>query len=902
MKQILSFILSMKMAAILLVVSIIALAQATFIENDYGTAAAQAMVYKAWWFELIIAVLALNVTISMLRLRPLKTHRWGVFVFHLAFVLMVLGAALTRYIGQEGSMWIREGQAVDYYFSAEDYISLTDAEGHVLYQEQLLFSPISEVDKSVPLQLQDKAYQLHLSDYKPAYANAEQRASVQVQLLDASHTTISTFILWNVGIAEETVFFRLQGYDFGLRYGKQKRQLPFALFLKDFVLERYPASHSPSGYASMVELQDGESRTEVEIAMNKVLDYRGYRFFQSSYDTDEQGTILSVNKDFWGMLFTYIGYALMALGMFVAVFERSSLFQRLLRSKVLLLAMLLPALGSLAQTSSLQVNHISDAHIEALSQLVVQDKGGRFQPFNSLSSRVVRKFSRRLSYQGVDADRILLGMMLNPNYWVQQPMIKVSNSKIAELIGDDRGRVPFAAFFETNSERYKLQHYVETAYRKKASNRDKFDKDVITVDERVNVFYMAMHQDFMHIFPVPQHADLPWQSPKVEAGLPISTHDSLFMSSIFTYYLQAVGKAAQTGQEDDIDKMLAGIKRYQIKYYPDIQQYDKKLRWELQYNKYDVFHSLFAYYGIFGFVMLLLVFAELMKPQWKLRWPLLALSAFIFISFVAHGLGLAARWYISGHAPWSNGYETMIFVGWVSILAGLLFYKKSPVALATSAVLTALIMYVAHLSWMNPEITFLVPVLQSYWLALHVAIITASYAFLALGAMLGGLHMLFYMLMKPATLNRLQGSIGELTRINQMSMIIGLYMLTIGTFLGGVWANESWGRYWGWDPKETWALITILVYAVLGHLRYIPALKNDFLYNMLSIFAYGSVLMTFFGVNYYLSGLHSYSGGEPMPIPAFVLYAVLAIVGLCVWAAVRYVLVRQQGTNSLKEE
>jgi len=232
----------------------------------------------------------------------------------------------------------------------------------------------------------------------------------------------------------------------------------------------------------------------------------------------------------------------------------------------------------------------------------------------------------------------------------------------------------------------------------------------------------------------------------------------------------------------------------------------------------------------------------------------------------------------------SNGYESMIFVSWVIILGGFLFIRRSKLTLAATAILASLTLMVAHLSFMDPEITNLVPVLQSYWLTLHVSVITSSYGFLGLGAILGLIIMILYLVVSPSRHDRIIDIIRDLTVINYKSLTIGLYLLTIGTFLGAIWANESWGRYWGWDPKETWSLITIIVYSFVIHSRNIPGFKSLFAFNVLSLFAVSSVLMTYFGVNYYLSGLHSYAGGEPVPIPAFVYIAVAVVVALSVFA------------------
>jgi len=252
------------------------------------------------------------------------------------------------------------------------------------------------------------------------------------------------------------------------------------------------------------------------------------------------------------------------------------------------------------------------------------------------------------------------------------------------------------------------------------------------------------------------------------------------------------------------------------------------------------------------------------------------------IGFLLHTLGLAARWYIAGHAPWSNGYETMIYIAWGILLSGLIFSRRSKITFAVSAILASLTLMVANMTWMDPEITNLVPVLKSYWLVIHVAVITASYSFLAIGALLGFFTLLLVNFINIKNKERLTLTLEELTNINELNLTIGVTLLTIGTFLGAVWANESWGCYWGWDPKETWALVTVLIYSFVIHMRMMPGFKGNFAFNFAALISFGSVLMTFFGVNYYLSGLHSYAGGDPVPVPRFVYYtvAIVAIVSI----------------------
>jgi cytochrome c-type biogenesis protein CcsB len=312
---------------------------------------------------------------------------------------------------------------------------------------------------------------------------------------------------------------------------------------------------------------------------------------------------------------------------------------------------------------------------------------------------------------------------------------------------------------------------------------------------------------------------------------------------------------------------------------------ESKIDMEIRYNNMMIFDRLGKYFGLVGVIMLLLVFVNIFRESNLLNKTLLMFYIIVGVFFLFQTMGLAMRWYIAGRAPWSNGYESMIYISWVTVLAGLIFSRKSPMTVAATSILASIILMVAHLSWLDPEITNLVPVLKSYWLTIHVSIITASYGFLALGALLGAINLIMMVMKSKRNQLILRAKIKELSYINERSLIIGLYLLTIGSFLGGVWANESWGRYWGWDPKETWSLVTILVYTFIVHMSYIPGLRTDYNYSLFTLAGFSSVIMTYFGVNYYLAGLHSYAAGDPVPVPTFVYYTVgiIFILALGAW-------------------
>jgi cytochrome c-type biogenesis protein CcsB len=248
--------------------------------------------------------------------------------------------------------------------------------------------------------------------------------------------------------------------------------------------------------------------------------------------------------------------------------------------------------------------------------------------------------------------------------------------------------------------------------------------------------------------------------------------------------------------------------------------------------------------------------------------------------FVLHTGGLIARWYISGHAPWSDAYESMIYVAWATQFFGLAFGRKSALTMASTAFVAGMILMIAHWNWMDPAIANLVPVLDSYWLMIHVAVIVGSYGPFALGMIIGGVSLLLMLVANKNNKQKIKLQIKELTIINELALTVGLIMLTIGNFLGGMWANESWGRYWGWDPKETWALISIMVYAFVIHMRLVPGLRGAWIFNLMSVVAFASILMTYFGVNFYLVGLHSYASGDKIITPSFIYYAAVIVVVL----------------------
>nr|NQU91802.1 cytochrome c biogenesis protein CcsA [Bacteroidota bacterium] len=704
-------------------------------------------------------------------------------------------------------------------------------------------------------------------------------------------------IIWGKkGIIGDFKEIDFDGEKISLSYGSAPIFLPFKIYLNKFILERYPGSNSPSSYASEVTLIDETRNKEFgfRIFMNHILDYRGYRFYQTYFDTDELGTVLSVNHDAAGTFVSYFGYALMSLGMILALVTRRSRFRHVLKSigeirkkrtsalAILVFATLLwPSFvmsrPELVSVDGIRVNVVDKAHAEKFGRLMVLSTNGRLEPMNTLTDKLLRKFTGKNRFHGLNADQVFLGIIAEPGIWQKVPLLKIKNSELCNRLNISGNYASFSDFFDFDHQNsYMLGKLVEDAYKKSSAGQSKFDKAVIKADEKINIFYLLYSGSFLKVFPKIDETGSKWYHPnETITGLP--GDDSLFIRNAFALYYERLQEAFQTGNYTEADEIIDAVSKFQKNFAGGIIMSETKQNIEILYNKADIFERLFKFYGLFGLFFLVVLFVNLVAPKLKIGILKNVIIVILLISFILQTLGLAARWYISGHAPMSNGFESMIFISWATMLAGFLLVRKSNIALAATTVLASLTLFVAHLNWMNPEVTNLVPVLKSIWLTIHVAIITSSYGFLGLGAVLGLFNLLLMIFQNQKNKKRFDLTIREISFTSEATLTIGLYLITIGTFLGAVWANESWGRYWGWDPKETWALVTVLVYAVVIHLHFIPGAMGRYLFNALSVLGFSSVLMTYFGVNYYLSGLHSYAGGDPVPIPTFVYYSIAAL-------------------------
>ncbi|MDO1500383.1 cytochrome c biogenesis protein CcsA [Winogradskyella maritima] len=1053
-KKIANFLFSTRLTGVLFIVFAVAMAVGTLLDRNMDTSPTpftRTYIYNAWWFEAIMAVFVINFVGNIFRYRLLRKEKWATLILHLSFIFILLGAFITRYVGYEGMMAIREGQTENTFLSTEtfihgrivgdhqingqtvqrnfeekvdfserldndfeetidygetpvtfrvkefirgaekdiipsdtgeSYLKIVEAgegrphnhflkDGEVQSLHNILISLNKEVDGAINITNTEDGIFIK-SPYEGEYLtmatrakgtlvkDSLQRLALRSRYIIANLTMVfpKPVVKGEFGVVKKSNILKndedgiilevsangeskdvnlvggkgtfnlpedvnVGGLDITVNYGAKLLEIPFSIKLNDFIAERQPGTERVyKAYESKVTVVDEEQGDfDYRIYMNNILDHRGYRFFQSSFEPDELTTILSVNHDKWGTLITYAGYFLLYFGLMAILFARHTRFDDLRKmlekiktkkSKLVTGLFLVLGLSGFAQhtpndghglsdlpsqeqlDSILRANIAPKEHADKFGKVVIQDISGRMMPMNTFASEVLRKLSKSDTYEDLDANQVLLSMQESPQLWYNMPIIYLKLKKgdsIRTLIGVDKDvkYTKFSDYFTSLGE-YKLSPYLESAYKAQIPNG--FQKEIKETDQRVTLLYNVVEGQAMRIFPVPGDENNKWISSDDfrRDGYREQISDSLygnFINNGFSAYLITLNEAKKTGDFTTANTMLNGFKNIQEKYGSEVMLSDEKIETEILYNKYDIFKRLFSWYMYAGTLLFVLLIVQIFKYRSRgLKITINVFVGIIIFLFVLHTAGLIARWYIAGHAPWSDAYESMIYVAWATMLFGFIIgmskndskihkndyagivlsflrkRKNSNLTIASGAFVTSMILMIAHWNWMDPAIANLQPVLDSYWLMIHVAVIVASYGPFTLSMILGAVSLLLMIMTTSKNKDHISLSLKELTVINEMSMTVGLVMLTIGNFLGGMWANESWGRYWGWDPKETWALISIMVYAFVIHMRLIPGLRSRWFFNLMAIVAFGSILMTYFGVNFYLSGLHSYASGD----------------------------------------
>ena len=726
-------------------------------------------VYETKWFEAIMWLLGINLIGVMFKYKTYK--KMPIFILHISVIIILIGAAVTRYFGYEGTLHLRNGET-----------------------------------KSVIMVERSK------SNPSDVYA----------------------------------------------------KKLGFEVRLDKFVLRKYPGSMQPSSYDSYITVIDKKDNKtfKYHIYMNHILVYKGYRFYQASYDMDEGGSILSVNHD-PGMYITYFGYLLMAFGFFASMFYKKSRFMitvRKLKQSGLFGLILLLMVGS-SNLKAFDINSVHKISIKASdvwANVLVQ-KSGRIEPLDTLDLDIIHKLTLKSKMYGLNYNQLVAGMVAFPNEYQNIPLIYVGHPKIRKMLGIEGKYAPYSAFFLPNGD-FKFSKEIDTAFKTPDKDRTVLQREWIKLNERVYVSFEVYTAQIFKLFPTPKAKMMNYRwfsisdiSQAVKMNL-MSPMDANFYFNLFKDLVTSMATNNIKKEKESAKKIFELQKTYS----GDILPTKNKIKWEIKYNRMQIFPMLIGVYSTLGLIAIFLGFFEIIRQK---RYKKIEISIVVlgYIGLILHTANMILRWYIAGHAPWSDAYESIVFIAWGSAFASLIFFRKSMLGLGAGLFVAGMFMMVAHLNNISPQITNMVPVLKSYWLLIHVAVITSSYGFLGVGSMLGLLNLILFAMNKKY---KLENQIKQLNNIIYIALYIGLALLSIGTFLGGVWANESWGRYWSWDPKETWSLISMIVYALVIHGKMIPKLRGEFIFSLMSFLSFFFILMTYFGVNFYIAqGLHSYGQG-----------------------------------------
>ena len=1064
-KKLASILFSTRLTAILFLAFAVSMAIGTFLDRAAQTSPtpySRELIYEAWWFEAIMVFFVINFVGNIFRFRLYRKAKWATLTFHLAFILILVGAFVTRYIGYEGMMPIREGATESTFLSSETYLEVfIDGDYQIDGVAQRRKLPLKELNLSERLDNDFRiktdynkqpitvTYKDFISNVKNDFIEEEdgdeylkivesgagqghdhwikrgevvnihnvlfaldkptlgavnitigkddygikapfdgfymnmselRAAGIDPTQLDGAkfeqtvqqfrkpflRDSLQTLVLrslYNVGgmqfvfpqpvakgryglvkvelpektnqdglILEvasmgETKTVELIGGQFvvsnpervdiaGLKvylhYGAKKLDLPFSLTLNDFIADKYPGTdRGYSAYRSKLTVNNTDTDFfDYDVYMNNVLDHKGYRFFQASFDQDEKGTVLSVNHDFWGTWITYIGYFILYFGLMAILFDRNTRFADLRRmldkvkikkSKLTTIIVLFLSLSGFAQDGN-HINRVTPQQVDSLvvastiakehaakfGRLVVQDNG-RMKPINTFASELLRKVSGSDNHGDLDANQVFLSMMEIPQLWFEVPLMKLDwrNDSIKRVLGvsKDASKASIMDLVDENMGN-KLGPYLREASSK--ANPNQFEKDFLKLDQKSYLLDQALSGGLLKIFPIPGDQNNKWIARPELGTTNIKGKDSLFVADILSAYRVALEFARRTNDYGPANDALDLIINYQEKYGSAVLLSENKIDAEIIYNEVNLFNRLYQYFAMFGLFMFLGIVVQIFAQSKVIHFMVKFFKVCIWVLFVLMTVGLVARWYISGHAPWSDAYESVIYVSWATVFFGLAFGRKSDLTVASTAFVVSMLLWVAHLNWLDPSIANLQPVLDSYWLMIHVAVIVASYGPFTLGWILGAMALLLMIFTTRKNKAKMDLNIKEITIIIEMSITVGLVMLTIGNFLGGQWANESWGRYWGWDPKETWALISIMVYAFVIHTRLVPGLRGRWFFSVLAMFAFTSILMTYFGVNFYLTGLHSYASGDVPVTPSFVFYLIASMVALSILSYFQY--------------
>ena len=643
--------------------------------------------------------------------------------------------------------------------------------------------------------------------------------------------------------------------------GMKEEKLPFSLCLQKFEAKMHDGTNAVADYSSKFTVIDGDDKSEGEVSMNNIYSHRSYRLYQSSYDEDGKGSVLAINADPYGIPVTYTGYALLFISLVWMLFDPKGGYRKLLKSPLLkkgaLMTALILSMGNIqtlhaeSATGNLQNAVLPKETAEKFGELHIL-YNDRICPVQTFALDFCKKIYGARSYQGLTAEQVLSGWVFYGNTWANEPFIKIKSGemKTAMNLPD---YASLNTFFNREMGGYTIGQYVQEYYN---GQQDKFHQQVADIDGKIQIIMELREGVSLKVLPytftknVKATKDHPfikagtttWFSPVDKLPQAVEHQHALYIRNVFSL-LNGDVKAGNTSR---VNEFFVKMKKYQEvssgNSLPTATQYKA----ERINNAFPFATILFMANLTLGFIALFYTIYRMTKKR-SFKALDIALPILLGISFLALTFGLVLRWIISGNVPLSNGYESMLSVAWLVMLIALLMQFRIRIVMVFGFLLSGFFLLVSHINQMDPAIGQMMPVLNSPLLSIHVSIIMMSYALLSLTFICGIMGICM----------RSHGE--ELQALSRLFLYPALTCMGFGIFIGAIWANVSWGNYWSWDSKETWALITFMIYAVVVHTQSLPIFRKPLAYHIYITLAFLSIVMTYFGVNYFLTGMHSYA-------------------------------------------
>ena len=643
--------------------------------------------------------------------------------------------------------------------------------------------------------------------------------------------------------------------------GMKEEKLPFSLCLQKFEAKMHDGTNAVADYSSKFTVIDGDDKSEGEVSMNNIYSHRSYRLYQSSYDEDGKGSVLAINADPYGIPVTYTGYALLFISLVWMLFDPKGGYRKLLKSPLLkkgaLMTALILSMGNIqtlhaeSATGNLQNAVLPKETAEKFGELHIL-YNDRICPVQTFALDFCKKIYGARSYQGLTAEQVLSGWVFYGNTWANEPFIKIKSGemKTAMNLPD---YASLNTFFNREMGGYTIGQYVQEYYN---GQQDKFHQQAADIDGKIQIIMELREGVSLKVLPytftknVKATKDHPfikagtttWFSPVDKLPQAVEHQHALYIRNVFSL-LNGDVKAGNTSR---VNEFFVKMKKYQEvssgNSLPTATQYKA----ERINNAFPFATILFMANLTLGFIALFYTIYRMTKKK-EIKALNIALPILLGVSFLALTFGLALRWIISGNVPMSNGYESMLTVAWFVMLISILMQLRIRIVMVFGFLISGFFLLVSHINQMDPAIGQMMPVLNSPLLSIHVSIIMMSYALLSLTFICGIMGICL----------RSHGE--ELQALSRIFLYPALTTMGFGIFIGAIWANVSWGNYWSWDSKETWALITFMIYAVVVHTQSLPVFRKPLVYHIYITLAFLSIAMTYFGVNYFLTGMHSYA-------------------------------------------